>query len=179
MTRVEYHRDATDYRAEVRDLLALTDAEFHPPLSVRDGPTQTADLDGARDSSIEAYVDSMIGQQFLLVLDGATLAGVQSFRTGYDADALGVHTPATYASTLVVHPDYRRAGHARRLYRRLLTDPVGAGDPYVATRTWSTNDAHLSLLDELGFECVATLEDDRGEGIDTVYYALDAAEPDA
>ena len=176
MTRVEHHRDATDYREAVRDLLALTDAEFHPPLSVRDGPTQTADLDGVRDSSVEGYVDSMIDQQFLLVLDGTELAGFQSFRTGYDADALGAHTPATYASTLVVHPDYRRDGHARRLYRRLLTDPAGAGDPYVATRTWSTNEAHLSLLDELGFDRVATLEDDRGAGIDTVYYARDTAE---
>jgi len=173
MGRVEFHPDAADYRDAMRDLLARTDEEFCPPLSAREGPTQTAGLDSTREGTVGAYVDAMLDQRFLLTFEDGTLVGLQSFRNGYDVDVLGGHTPATYASTLVVHPDHRRAGHARRMYHTLLTEvPDTYRDPYVATRTWSDNDAHLSLLADLGFDRVATLEDDRGEGVGTVYYAI-------
>jgi hypothetical protein len=49
-------------------------------------------------------------------------------------------------------------------------------DPYATTRTWSTNASHLDLLDELGFDLIKRVEDDRGDGIDTVYYGIEIDE---
>ena len=37
-------------------------------------------------------------------------------------------------------------------------------------RTWSTNRAQAHLMPELGFEEVLRLPNDRGCGVDTVYY---------
>ena len=42
----------------------------------------------------------------------------------------------------------------------------------VCTRTWHTNLGHLHILRKLGFTETCCLENDRGEGIHTVYYAL-------
>ncbi len=44
-------------------------------------------------------------------------------------------------------------------------------DDFVATRTWSTNNSHMHLLDKKGFDLVSRLINDRGNNIDTVYYA--------
>jgi len=46
-----------------------------------------------------------------------------------------------------------------------------ADDPYLATKTWSTNDAHSSLLRDRGFREVKRVPDDRRDGVDTVYFA--------
>ena len=54
-----------------------------------------------------------------------------------------------------------------------MTDvPEDVREPYVTTRTWDSNDRHLDLLSDLGFELLTRIEDDRGEGIDTVYYGI-------
>ena len=37
-------------------------------------------------------------------------------------------------------------------------------------RTWSTNAAQMHLMGKLGYVERARLVDDRGEGVDTVYY---------
>jgi len=40
----------------------------------------------------------------------------------------------------------------------------------VVTGTWSTNKAHISLLRKAGFQTLITKMDDRGIGIDAVYF---------
>ena len=40
----------------------------------------------------------------------------------------------------------------------------------ITLRTWSTNGAQEHILDKLGYSLVRRLKDDRGEGIDTVYF---------
>lgn len=177
MARIAFVRDASPHADAIGALLERTDDEFHPPLSVRTGPTQTAGLDERRTDGLDDYLDSCLEQPFVLALDGDRLAGFLSVRPGYRIDALSEYAPSTYASTLVVHPDDRRQGYARRLYHALLTDlPEVVRDPYVTTRTWSENEAHRRLLDELGFDLVTRIPDDRGEGIDTVYYGIDVAD---
>jgi ribosomal protein S18 acetylase RimI-like enzyme len=74
-----------------------------------------------------------------------------------------------YVSTIAVRPDRRRAGYARRLYEALFSL---TGDPaeWVVVRTWSTNDAHVPLLRQLGFRFLLTEEDHRGVGVHTFYF---------
>ena len=170
---IALERDATRHAQAIRNLLKRTDHEFHPPLSHRDGPTQTSDLTPDAAGSLDEYLRDLLDQPVLLVVDGAALRGVLAFKSGYETPELAGYTPATYVSTLVVDPDSRREGHARRLYHALFEAvPAGTLDSFVATRTWSENEGHLGLLDELGFERVWTLPDDRGDEIYTVYYAI-------
>ena len=101
-----------------------------------------------------------------------TLAGFMSYRPDYACEYVdgGV---CTYVSTILVAEAYRGAYLTERMYRALFTLPDVAGT-VVATRTWSKNGAHLHILGEMGFSLIKTLPDDRGPGIDTVYYAKHA-----
>lgn len=170
---IALERDATRHAPAIRNLLERTDHEFHPPLSHRDGPTQTSDLTPGAAGSLDEYLQDLLGQPVLLVVEGSNLVGLLAFKPGYETSELAGYTPATYVSTLVVDPDSRRQGLARRLYHALFEGvPADTLDAFVTTRTWSENEGHLALLDELGFERITTLPDDRGDGIDTVYYAI-------
>ena len=40
----------------------------------------------------------------------------------------------------------------------------------MALRTWSTNKAQLHLMEKMDFHCETRLKNDRGEGIDTLYF---------
>ena len=176
MAQIEFVADAAQHAEDIRDLLILTDDEFHPPLSGRDGPTQTNDLDTERNDAIDSYHEELMEQPFILAFDDERVVGFLAFRNGYETPEIGDFSPSNYVSTLVVHPDHRRQGYARQMYEMLLTNlSASYRSPYVTTRTWSTNESHLTLLDELGFRNLATIEDDRGEGIDTVYYGIDVA----
>lgn len=177
MTEIRFTSDGRAFGSDIRTLLELADDEFHPPLSGREGTTQTSGLDSRQNDALDDYHEDVLSQLLVLAIDGDDLAGFLSFRHGYEADALGDFVPANYVSTIIVHPDERRQGHGRSMYEKLLTDiPDRVRDPYVTTRTWSTNHSHLSLLDELGFRTITTIEDDRGDGIDTVYYGIPAGE---
>lgn len=173
MTTVEYVSNPREYGDEIRHLLRAADQEFVPPLSDREGTTQTAGLDEQRNDALDDYYQQCIEQSFILAHDGDTVHGFLSFRRDYELDELGEYTPSTYVSTIIVDPEHRREGLARRMYLELLTECSSSLEsPYVTTRTWGSNDQHLNLLDELGFDLLKRLEDDRGEGIDTVYYGI-------
>ncbi|MFC7021250.1 MULTISPECIES: GNAT family N-acetyltransferase [Haloarcula] len=179
MVTVEFVRDPRPYGSEIRRLLAEANDEFVPPLASREGTTQTAGLDEQRNDALEDYHEQCMDQSFVLAHADDDVYGFLSFRQDYATEALGDYIPSNYVSTIIVDEARRREGYARRMYETLLTDlPPSARAPYVTTRTWSTNDGHLTLLEELGFECLARLEDDRGEGIDTVYYGIAADEFD-
>lgn len=177
MIRVEYTSDPKTYGDEIKRLLAAADEEFVPPLSAREGTTQTEGLSEQRNDALDEYYEQCIGQSFIMVYENETVYGFLSFRQDYEISELGKYTPSTYVSTIIVDPDARQEGHARSMYRELLTNlPEEVRDPYVTTRTWSTNNRHLNLLDDLGFELLNRIEDDRGNGIDTVYYGIEVEE---
>lgn len=177
MVRFEFRADASAYGDGIREILNRTEDRFHPPLSTREGTTQTAGLDERRNDALDEYLAQCLNQSFILTIDDDRVVGFLSFRQSYETDELAGYTPSSYVSTIAVRPAERRQGYARGMYHELLTGvPPGVRDPYVTTRTWSTNDRHFQLLDELGFETVTTIRDDRGEGINTVYYALPVAE---
>ena len=75
--------------------------------------------------------------------------------------------PNIYISTLLVTPCGRGQGLTRKMYEFLFNEYKNAN---VFTRTWSTNEAHIKILLGFGFETIKVLENDRGNGIDTVYF---------
>lgn len=170
MEFVTYQRlENKEYLKAVYDLVILGDKEFIPPLSSRSSTTQQT-LAGAKGNGIDAYFDEMKKQSFVLAFEDGKVAGFMSFRENYE----NPHIPAgenLYASTCVVHPDFRGRGMMRGFYEAMIrafpTRPV-------YTRTWHENIGHLKVLDRLGFSLLETIENDRGPGIHTVYFGRKA-----
>jgi len=77
--------------------------------------------------------------------------------------------PNIYLSTLILSTESRGKGVTKKLYAHLFNELYP--DKSIFTRTWSTNLAHIKILDYFSFEEIARLENDRGNGIDTVYFA--------
>ena len=169
----ELRADGHGEEAAIRRLLELADEEFVPPLSARTGTDQRDGLDDSAGDSLDAYLDAALDHTYILArVDGEVVGGL-SFHDGYEIPELEGYLPSNYVSTVIVHPDHRRHGYARGLWKRMLRGlPDSCREPYVTTRTWSTNDSHVALLMELGFEEVTRIPDDRGPGLDTVYFGL-------
>lgn len=160
-------------RQAVRRLVWEADREFVPPLSAR---TPEANLSvGAGvdcDPEPEVYWDDVQSHALLTAKDavGGAVLGLMTVDLGRPMPPLGLVATA-YLSTVIVAPQARGRGVARRLYERLF-DQTRAIDAagQVVTRTWSTNASHRPLLDRLGFEVALRIPDDRGPGIDTLYF---------
>ena len=151
--------------AQLRELLILGDKEFVPPISSRSSTTQQG-LDSAVGNGIDLYFEEMKQQCFVLAMDGDILAGFMSFKINHQ----GAHIPPgdnVYASTSVVHPDYRGKGMMTALYQAIID---AFPDRPLFSRTWHENYGHLKVVRRLGFHRMDFLPNDRGEGIHTVYY---------
>ena len=158
------------YREEILGMMRFSDKDFIPPLSARSSTTQK-DLSGIRsvENGIELYYSQMEQQQILCVFEGETLLGFVSYRENYTCDQITEDTfPNIYLSTLIVKPEARGKGLTRKMYEYLFWDQYR--DRNIFTRTWSTNSAHIKILDGFGFTLIQRLENDRGNGIDTVYF---------
>jgi len=163
----ELSRDEQDM---VWELLKEVDLEFVPPLSTRNSTTSVNLRPGApRSPGPQSYFEEALGQLTLLAFADGEPVGFMSCIPSHRHARIGGQ--CTYLSTLAVSGPARRLGVARALYEALLTLPDMYASPWVATRTWSTNDGHRELLASLGFQEVANVADDRGPGIDTLYYA--------
>ena len=157
------------FEAALFRLLSDADDEFLPPLSARSSTTQSALLSGEKSvDGVSAYFTQMKQQHIFAATENDRLLGFVSFKENYTNDIIkSEHLPNIYLSTLVVSPAARGQGLTRRMYEKLFEL---FSDRAVLTRTWSTNNAHIRILDRFGFKTLCTLENDRGAGIDTVYF---------
>lgn len=164
------------YSQDIKKLLFLSDKEFIPPLSARDDTSQTDFTTEAKKSREPvSYYLSLCGQKNFLALENKKVVGIMSYVPDYVSDATVSHMPNVYISTLIVHPDMRRRGVALSLYARMLKKHSSR---YIFTRTWSTNMGHIRILSTLKFYEHLRLDNDRGEGIDTVYFRKDPEKAD-
>jgi len=156
------------YSADVKELLRLSDKEFVPPLSSRDNTSQTDFLSDVKGSAEPvSYYNSICGQKNFLVLENNKVVGIMSYVQDYITDTTITNIPNVYISTLIVHPDMRRRGIANMLYANILKKYESR---YIFTRTWSTNVGHIRILSARKFYEHLRIDDDRGDGIDTVYF---------
>ena len=150
------------YMNEISDLVKRSDNEFVPPLSSRDSNSDS-ELKNCTNNNILDYIDSIANQNFIVVVDNASnkLVGFLSYvsKVVYDIDC-------NYISTIIVEKDYRNKGIAGLLYQELSS----ISDKPITVRTWSTNDGQIHLLQKLGYSYLKVLKNDRGDGIDTVYF---------
>lgn len=155
------------YYDEILRTLVAGDEEFVPPLSARSSTTQ-AELDGNEKSEdgILKYFEEMKTQRIMVATEGDKLLAFVSFRENYKNDEIS-DVPNIYLSTLIVKPETRGMGVTRKMYTELFDLYKSVS---IFTRTWSTNLAHIKILAGFGFETLCTLENHRGNGIDTVYF---------
>lgn len=157
------------YYAEIFEMLKECDGEFVPPLSARSSTTQS-DLSGEvkTNDGVENYFCELKNQRILVAVEDDKLIGFVSFKENFVNDKIGEeHLPNIYISTLLVSENGRGKGLTRKMYEFLFNEYK---DYNVFTRTWSTNYAHIKILSKFGFEILTVLENDRGKGIDTVYF---------
>ena len=160
------------YREGVKALLFAADKEFVPPLSSRSGTTQTELEEApARESGPEQYFRIMSAQAFVIAEKGGRVQGFMSYIPDRALELGGRTLICDYVSTIVVDPEQRGKGLTGQMYRKLIKARPGK---CIATRTWSENHVHLHLLQMLGFKLALTIPDDRGSGVDTVYYVHEA-----
>ena len=79
------------------------------------------------------------------------------------------NTPLLYTTTIIVDEEYRGQKATNKLYEELFEIAKSKGFCTIGVRTWNSNNAHLKILGQTGFELVSTIKNDRGAGIDAVY----------
>ncbi len=155
-------------------ILKLCDNEFLPPLSCRSTTTDSSLKGNSENESKapQAYFEGLKFQSLLVATSENNVLGFMSFKTNYSVDSLKDFVPSNHITTVCVDPVHRGIGICSAFYKFILQAlPEELKADCTSTRTWSTNQEHLSLLDKFGFTLTERLPDDRATGIDTVYYA--------
>ena len=159
-----------EYRGDIFDILLACDKDFVPPLSTRFSTADTAfSAATGAENGITAYFEDMIGQHILAAIEDGVLLGFVSFKSDLVNAVIGADTlPNLYICTLLLAPAARGKGVTAKMYAHLFDTLYPNVNLF--TRTWSTNAAHLKILDRFGFSLIKRIENDRGKGIDTVYF---------
>lgn len=151
-------------------LCRSSDREFVPPLSQRSSTTQKS-LAGGDENGIESYCTEVLRQPVLACIEDNKLLGFVSFKENYIPEHCPNATlPNIYVSTLILSPESRGRGLTKKIYTHLFFACFPERSIY--TRTWSSNIAHIKILDFFGFSEILRIANHRGEGIDTVYFEL-------
>ena len=157
------------YREELLEILSINDKNFIPPLSQRSSTTQSNLRGEENKADILPYFNKMMEQNILAMFYEGKLFGFVSYIDNYVSDAVGADThPNIYLSTLALRPESRGMGATKKAYAHLFLERYPERNVY--TRTWSTNGPHIHILDGFGFCELKRIPNDRGEGIDTVYF---------
>lgn len=171
--RIKYYEKIVN-KSKLKDilkLLILCDNEFVPPLSARDSTSQKefgeGDSDDKKDAPIKYFEGIHDQPAFLAEKDGHVI-GFMSIKKDHVCEEIPKEPMQNiYITTIIVHPHHRNKGITNAFYQALLSK-FKTLDIY--TRTWSTNTSHIRILSSLKFYEHERKEDDRGAGIDTIYY---------
>ena len=157
------------YSKDIIDLMRLSDKEFVPPLSARSSTLQKKLSGEVGSGDVTAYFNEMIKQKVLGFIENGRLLGFVSFKENFVSEVISQSTlPNIYLSTLVLSKEARGQRLTQRAYDYLFNQLYA--DYNVYTRTWSTNVAHIKILDKFEFSEFYRLKNDRGENIDKVYF---------
>ena len=177
-------------KSDIWELLCACDDDFYPRLSLRERPDQKElQLTGSAPSTLNPstlnpqhpqprkYFEQILSQEFILAEDGDGFAGFLSFRRESSCSTLPGLPEALYMTTVCVDRAKRGRGVMSALYDCLENEARRAfGVLVVFTRTWSLNGAQMHTLVKRGYTADAVLKNDRGPGVDTVYFVKRFAE---
>ncbi len=154
----------------VWNLLCRYDHDFIPPLSARDYTYQSdLTIHAPTKQEPNPYYEQLTKQSFVLAQDKDKVVGFMSYRPHYVSEDLNDQVETIYVTTVIVDESYRGQGVAMRLYTELAIIAKQQDEP-IMTRTWSTNESHIRILNRIGMREIKRIVDGRGAGLDTVYY---------
>ena len=157
------------YADSIKALLKESDNDFLPPLSKRGSTLDKSFSQSPNKNGILSYFEEMQKQEILGAFEEENLIGFVSYRLNFTSDIITEENlPNIYVSTLVLSKSARGRGLTKVMYSHLFNELYA--DRSVFTRTWSTNAAHTKILSGFGFSELYRKKNDRGDGIDTVYY---------
>ena len=160
--------------ARIRFLVESCADDFCPSLRCRTGSSQQNFSRGNGTDSVEEYLREMLGQKFLLAVEQGQILSFLTYKTGYSCPDLAGYAPCDYATTMITDPARRGEGIGALLYTALENRPDRSR--FIGTRTWSTNTAQMHIFPKRGWKAVCVKKNDRGEGIDTVYFVHEKEE---
>jgi len=160
----------------VWEILCQCDEDFYPPLSARNSSSQK-NLKDTGTCSVEekptVYYEEMIQQYFILAYEEDEVVGFMTFKQDYECEALKEFGVSLYITTVCVKKEKRGRGIMKALYQVMEQEVSAAcGCKRISTRTWSLNDAQIHELSKRGYDKLCVLKDDRGPGVDTVYFGM-------
>ncbi len=166
--------DKMQFETQLLHILEKNDSSFVPPLSQRTNTTQTRFQNLESDGNgVKMYFEQMMKQSVLAVLSDGQVLGFVSYIENMVSDMIDEKfLPNIYISTVLVRESARGMGLTGKAYAYLFD--VLFPNRNVFTRTWSTNVAHIKILERFGFSELKRIPDDRGKGIDTVYFYKNA-----
>jgi ribosomal protein S18 acetylase RimI-like enzyme len=165
----------------IKDIMIACDEEFVPPLSFREDTTKNMVDQHADKADITPYWKIVLTQENIAAFSEAgEVIAFMSFINNYKyaeyfPGVVENGDRINYVSTICTLKDYRGQGITSRFYEMMESSlPSSICGACVATRTWSTNDVHIHLLEKRGYELTHTKKKDRvtktGEHLDTVYF---------
>jgi len=156
------------FGAEIYEILKEADNEFLPPLSQRSSTTQSDLKPSSENDGVMKYFNEMINQRIMVALEDGQILAFVSFRENYkNSEITDTELPNIYISTLIVKPEGRGKRLTQIMYEMLFKEYETVN---IFTRTWSLNAAHIKILSKFDFKEYKVLKNDRGEGVDTVYF---------
>lgn len=157
------------YALGIFKLLVAGDVDFVPWLSSRGSTIQKKLTPGKVGvMNLIDYYNAMTEQSVIVAEDCGRVLGFISYRKDFrNADIPESQDTNIYVSTIITDRDSRGKGIGRGLYHKLMSMYPGA---FIYTRTWSANITHINLLNSMDFKLLCEIKDDRGKGINTVYY---------
>ena len=164
-------KDKQFYYQSILDIMIESDNDFVPPLSMRSSTTQSDFSNTDKNQNgIIAYSKQLNEQIILGAFEQNQLLGFVSFKENYTTEIIEPkYLPNIYISTVMLTKEARGKGLTQKMYDFLFNNLYANSN--IFTRTWSTNFAHLKILTKFGFGLIKTIPNDRGENIDTVYFA--------
>jgi ribosomal protein S18 acetylase RimI-like enzyme len=153
------------YSNDIWELIKGSNNDFVPPLSTRYSTCQKdMKTDQSKADEPILYFELLKSQSFILAIENNTAIGLLSFIPDKEMES---GLKGNYITTIIVDKNYRNHGITKRMYDKLFEI---SHNKSIITRTWSTNYTHIHILKELNFKLIKEIENDRGNGINTVYY---------
>ena len=157
---------------EVWEIVKKSDNDFIPPLSARTDTVHKfsdhKEVQNAKKEEVLAkFFYELKKESFVLILNDGKIEGFMSFIKEYPLKIDQGTIICDYITIIIIDPNCRNKGYTQKMYYEILT---ARKEKKIATRTWSTNNSHMNILDKLGFKLIQRDINDRGENIDSVYY---------
>jgi GNAT superfamily N-acetyltransferase len=167
-------------KSEIWNILCEINYEFTPPLSSRYSTTtafssEVIELaESVEDDKPKAYFDTFIKQEIIVSKKESNnrITGFMSYIPFHKIHINEKDIICHYITTIGVTKGERGNGITGLFYKRIEEIAKKDGANIITTRTWNTNQTHIKIASDFGYER-HVIKNDRGPGIDTVYLIKD------